>query len=181
MKQILLVIGIPGSGKDTQIEYMVKRRQLNVIRVGDLIRKKAKFDKKIQLDFEAGNLVDNKIVNELVADTIQSASPQDYIVSNGFPRDLTQAVWLDKYLAINNYSIDRILLIDVSDAVATERLLKRGRDDDNRSAVVRRLKVFHTQTDDVIEYYQRSGKLTKIDGSPSPEEVAKDIQEVLNW
>lgn len=46
MKQLLVIIGMPGSGKDTQIDYMAKRRKFEVIRIGDLVRQRAKTDPK---------------------------------------------------------------------------------------------------------------------------------------
>lgn len=40
MNKLIVVIGLPGSGKDTQIELLSKIRKVNVIEAGDLIRKK---------------------------------------------------------------------------------------------------------------------------------------------
>lgn len=181
MKKLLLIIGMPGSGKDTQIEYMAKRRKLSVIRIGDLVREKARTDQGISKDLEAGNLVDNGVVNALVADAIKASVDGSYIISDGFPRDLPQAQWLNEYLPNCNCELDKVLYIDIDDITALERLQKRGRDDDDEATINHRLEVFHTQTDDVIDYYQKSGQLTKVDGRLDPDEVAEKIQKVLGW
>ena len=181
MKKLLIIVGLPGSGKDTQIEALAERRKLTVIRVGDLVREKAKNDERVARDLKEGNLADDAMVNELIASEINNAGAADYLVSDGFPRDLDQAKWLDDFLRKNNVELDKVMFIKVDDAVALERLLKRGRDDDNEATIKHRVGVFHRQTDEVVEYYQNSGKLVEIDGNGTPTEVIEDIKAELGW
>lgn len=177
----MVVMGLPGSGKDTQIEDLAKRRHLTVIRVGDLVREKAKNDPSVAQDLREGNLADDKMVNGLIASAIDSAGPDDLIVSDGFPRDLDQALWLDGYLRENNVALDSVMHIDVDDSVALKRLIKRGREDDNEATINHRIKVFHDQTDEVVEHYGKLGKLVEIDGNGTPAEVVENIKKGLGW
>ena len=142
---------------------------------------KAKSDERVARDLKEGNLADDAMVNELIASEINSAGADDYLVSDGFPRDLDQAKWLDDFLRKNNVELDKVMFIKVDDAVALERLLKRGRDDDNEATIKHRIGVFHSQTDEVVEYYQNSGKLVEIDGSGTPAEVIEDMKVELGW
>lgn len=181
MKQLLVIIGMPGSGKDTQIEYLAKRRKFDVIRIGDLVRAKAKNNASIAADLDAGNLVNNTIVNDLVAEAINSAANKSYLISDGFPRDVEQAIWLDEFINSNNCEIENILLIDVNDDLAIKRLTHRGRDDDDSVTIQHRLDVFHTKTDKVIEYYQDRERISVVNGEGTPEEVADSIEKILGW
>lgn len=53
------------------------------------------------------------------------------------------------------------------------------RDDDKEETVKKRLEVFHEQSDALKSYYKSSGRLFIVDGTKSPEEVFKEIEEIL--
>lgn len=53
------------------------------------------------------------------------------------------------------------------------------RDDDQPEAINRRLDVYAQQTEPLIDYYQRSGKLRRIDGARQPDAVAADLLAAL--
>jgi adenylate kinase len=181
MKKLLVIVGLPGSGKDTQIAGLMDRRALRVIRVGDLVREQAKTDAEVAADLKNGDLADNGLVNELIRGAIEQAPPNSYIVSDGFPRDLEQAIWLDKYLETFGIAMDRVLYIKVDDDVALIRLMKRGREDDSKATIKHRIQVFHQMTDEVITHYRQKGQLVEIDGNGTPQEVVKNIKVGLGW
>lgn len=181
MKQLLVIVGLPGSGKDTQIESLAKRKKFEVIRVGDLVREKAKTDPQVAEDLAAGNLADNAMVNQLIDESIRNFPEQSYIISDGFPRDLEQAEWLVDYLHKGQMELVGALHIKISDEVALQRLTKRGRDDDQGEIIVHRLQVFHKQTGAVVEFFRSRGKLMEIDGSGTPDEVERAIKVALGW
>jgi adenylate kinase len=54
------------------------------------------------------------------------------------------------------------------------RLIQR--DDDKEETIRRRLEVYHSQTEPLIEYYDRLGLLRRFDGTRSPEEVHTHIR-----
>jgi len=181
MKNLLIILGIPGSGKDTQIAELIKRRPAKVIRVGDLVREKAKHDEKVAKDLQEGNLADDKMVNGLIDESIKSAPDGSFIISDGFPRDLEQAKWLMDYVQKEGIKIEQAMLLDVNDDIAMQRLVKRGRDDDQESTISTRFEVFHKKTDEVIEYFAKQGLLLRINGNGTPEEVVDEIKEKLTW
>ncbi len=181
MKNLLVIIGMPGSGKDTQIAILAKRRSLSVIRVGDMVRKQSESDPSLAVSLKAGDLADNVKVNALLEHGINSAPQGSYIVSDGYPRVLEQVIWLAGQISPAKLVLDRVLFINISDDVARGRLLKRGRIDDTLGIIEHRLGVFHALTDKVVEYYQSMGVLVEVDGSGSPEDVSRAIQGALGW
>ena len=53
------------------------------------------------------------------------------------------------------------------------------RDDDEPETVKNRLNVYHNQTQPLIEYYTRQGKLAEVDGTQSMEDVFNAIVKIL--
>lgn len=54
------------------------------------------------------------------------------------------------------------------------------RDDDRDETVRNRLKVYHEQTQPLIDYYKKSGILKEVDGTRSPDQVFEDIKGILS-
>lgn len=53
------------------------------------------------------------------------------------------------------------------------------RDDDKIETVRQRIKVYHQQTQPLIDYYQKKGLLKEINGNQSIEKIGEDIMKVL--
>jgi adenylate kinase len=54
------------------------------------------------------------------------------------------------------------------------RLIQR--DDDKEETIRRRLQVYHSQTEPLIDYYDRAGQLRRFDGTRDPDEVHARIR-----
>jgi adenylate kinase len=58
------------------------------------------------------------------------------------------------------------------------RLTQRA--DDTQEKVRVRLETYKRETAPLLDYYQRTGRLQRVDGTRSPEEIYSDIEEILN-
>ena len=181
MKQLIVVIGLPGSGKDTQIEFMQGVRKIEVIRIGDLIRERAKTNPSIAQALHSGNLVDYDLVNSIVQQQLESFPDGSIIVSDGFPRDSDQADWMESYASTHGIEIAKYILLDISDQESLRRLLKRGRADDTEPIIRRRIEVFHELTDEVIESVRGRDKFASVDATGSTDEIFKRLRAALGW
>ncbi|XWS75608.1 hypothetical protein CRYUN_Cryun01aG0105600 [Craigia yunnanensis] len=76
---------------------------------------------------------------------------------------------------------DLILVLDCSEGEMTRRLLNRnqGRVDDNIDTIKKRLKVYSECTPPVIDYYNAKGKVRKIDGEKSINDVSREVKGVF--
>jgi adenylate kinase len=172
----LILLGAPGAGKGTQAEVISKKFNLAHISTGELFRKAlAAGDELGQMAksfMERGELVPDEIVLKIVVENLPSDRG---CLFDGFPRNANQARILDQMLSAKK-GIDVVVNVDVEIPALIERLLSRGRSDDNRETIQNRLKVYTDQTQPLINYYAEQGKLAQIDGNGTVEQVTQAIE-----
>jgi adenylate kinase len=124
----IILIGPPGSGKGTQAKLLEEKHDLKQLSSGDMLRaavaEGSEIGKKAKAYMEAGELVPDELVVEIVTDQIEKADGKGFIL-DGFPRNVHQAEVLDKMLEKNGRSIDRVPVIDVDDDLLIERVAGR--------------------------------------------------------
>jgi adenylate kinase len=99
---------------------------------------------------------------------------------DGFPRTIAQAESLDNHLSYKKTGITRVLALEVTEDELVKRLLKRGetsgRSDDTNEEVIRnRFNVYKNETEPVAEYYHQQGKLERIQGEGSVDEIFEKL------
>ena len=91
---------------------------------------------------------------------------------------------MDEMLAEKNESINVVLWLDVDDDELVERLVNRGkemgRNDDNLETIKSRLKVYYQKTAPLKKFYSKQGKLVKINGMGTVEEIFSRIEKVID-
>ncbi len=188
LPQTFIFIGKSGSGKGTQAallaEYLSKNdsRRIFNIETGAEFRKfvngstySANMAKSIQVagerqpDFLAINMWGKLFIENLKED--------EHIIADGCPRSRLEAMVLET--AFRFYKRDKpfILYLDISHDSATDRLIKRGRSDDQKEAIKKRLKFFEDDVKPAVDFYAENFgyNFLDIDGEPSIEEIHKDI------
>ncbi|MFM9102601.1 MAG: adenylate kinase [Cyanobium sp.] len=139
MKQRLLFLGPPGAGKGTQAQRLAARDQLLHLSTGDLLRAEVQAGTPLGLEAQAvmarGELVSDALVLAIVRGRLEGH--QGGWLLDGFPRNLVQAEALDALLAELCQGIERVVLMELDDAVLIQRLLSRGREDDTEAVMAR--------------------------------------------
>ncbi len=179
----LILFGPPGAGKGTQSELLMSRYNLNYISTGEVLRSEIKAGSALGMKakeiIEAGGLVDDEIIVQIIGNFLSSNQRTDGFLFDGFPRTYVQAYILDGLFTRLQTSLTRIFILDVSDEECTKRLLQRAkeqnRSDDNEAVIKRRLQEYHQKTLPLLEFYESSGILTRIDGMGSTEEIFERI------
>ena len=194
-KQIIYVLGGPGSGKGTQTSWIAEKYGLGYLSTGDILRSATaegkekvedlqkiapegqdplEFAETLRNKMKSGDLVDDDIVISLVKSSIES-SDKEYFLVDGFPRNLDQARNFDSTIK----ECTAVLYLTVSDEILVERLLNRGktsgRADDNAESIKNRIANFHKITQPVIDYYEPLNKVIEVDASPSINTVRAHI------
>jgi adenylate kinase len=75
--------------------------------------------------------------------------------------------------------IDLVLALQVSEDQLIDRLLSRGRMDDNRETIRERFRQYNDLTEPLLDYYRRRGILRMIDGEGTPDEVFERILKAI--
>jgi len=197
----ILLLGAPGAGKGTQSKRLAAEYDVEHITTGDALRA----NKDMETEYgtpreymEAGELVPDPVVNEIVAEALSGA---DGFVLDGYPRNLDQAEYLEGIT-----DLDHVVYLDVDEETLVERLTGRRvdpetgdnyhvefdmpddeavrerlvqREDDAEETVRERLRVYRENTAPVVEHYRETGRLETVDGEGTPDDVFAAIRDVI--
>ncbi len=182
MRQCIVFLGKTGSGKDTQADLLTQKYQVDIIRLGDLVRERAKTDSSVAETLARGELVEDSIVDTLLIEQIHTLSPDAIFVSDGYPRQREQASALVHYLKDASAELVAVVYFAVSDTEVKLRLKLRAREDDAPDVVIERLKEFKEYSEPVVEHFRHANPdaFIEIDASKSPEEIFKQLETALN-
>ena len=182
MKQRLLFVGPPGAGKGTQASRLCEQHGLKHLSTGDLLRAEVAAGSELGKEAEAvmnrGELVTDALVLAIVKAQLSALDGQGWLM-DGFPRNVVQAEALEPLLQELSQGIETVVLLHVDDAVLVERLLGRGRADDNEEVIRNRLEVYKQQTAPLIDHYKRQNLLVTVQADGSVEAIAERIESIL--
>jgi adenylate kinase len=101
---------------------------------------------------------------------------EGYIL-DGFPRTAAQVEALDGL--IGEAGLDHVVVFDVGEDALVERLLSRGRDDDNEETIRTRFQIYLDQTAPLIKTYEERGLILRVEGIGPMDEVTERILDKL--
>ena len=126
-----------------------------------------------------GELVSDALVLAIVESQMKSLGGHGWLL-DGFPRTVPQAEALEPLLAELQQPIEAVVLLELDDAVLIERLLGRGRADDNEAVIRNRLEVYREKTAPLIKFYRDKGLLISVPAHGSVEAITQQIRDVLS-
>lgn len=187
MKNIV-IFGAPGSGKGTQSDKLIKKYGLNHISTGDVLRAEIKkgteLGKTAASYIDKGNLIPDDLMVSILASVYDSFGDHKGVIFDGFPRTIPQAEALKKMLDERGDRVAAMIELDVPEDELMKRLILRGqqsgRADDNEETIKKRLVVYHSQTQPLIEWYKNEGIHYHIDGLGELDRIFTDICEVMD-
>jgi adenylate kinase len=206
----VVMLGPPGAGKGTQATLMARDHGLVKISTGDILREAVahgtRLGRQIQSRIEAGNLVGDSTMVEIVQDRLALDDAKNGYVLDGFPRTTPQARALDAMLAGEPGHLT-VLLIEVPFEELVRRLQARrvcgrcGRNadpglpegircsrcggmyvtrvDDSDGVVRQRLTVYMEETEPLVAYYDGRATFFRINGFQAPSAVTAQVRDAL--
>lgn len=203
------LLGPPGAGKGTQARHLCLSRKLPHVATGDMLREAVENKESVGLKakefMDAGRLVPDGVILELVRQRLARPDAKDGFVLDGFPRTIPQAKGLEGISAL-----DAVIFFSVAEPALVERISGRRvcgkckanyhvkfsptriadkcdacrgdlihRSDDREEAVRQRLRVYQEQTAPLIEHYDKLGLLRRVDAGAEPDEVAQSVESAL--
>ena len=205
----ILIFGPQGSGKGTQAKILSETLHVPHISPGAMYRQiqeqNTEFAREIKSYLNRGELAPDSYTNEMMKKRLQEADCKNGFILDGYPRNFIQADALNSFTAI-----DYILVLQLPDEISIERIAGRRecskghtyhlrykppkiecvcnidglplkqREDEAEPELKRRLKIYHTETEHLIELYRKQHiPLLEIDGKPRIEEVSNEIRRQL--
>jgi adenylate kinase len=189
----LILLGPPGAGKGTQATRLVEKYGIPQLSTGDMLRAAVAAGTPVGLKakavMESGGLVSDEIVVGIIRDRIAEADAKKGFILDGFPRTVAQAEALDAMLKSEGLKLDAVIELVVDQSKLVARIVNRAaeakaagqpvRKDDDPEVFKTRLEAYNRDTAIVAPYYEKGGKLTKIDGMQTVDAVSAAIAGVL--
>lgn len=203
----LIFLGAPGAGKGTHAEILSKDLKIPQISTGNIIREALKSGTEMGLKakayIEAGDLVPDEVVIGIIRERLEKDDCKNGFILDGFPRTIPQAEALDKMVRIDrviDIEVSEQLILQrlsgrrvcgscgASYNVNTRKPKVEGicdtcggtlvqRKDDQPETVKARLKVYHEQTEPLVGFYKKQGKLYSVHGT---DDTVATQREILN-
>ncbi len=183
MNKRILFIGVPGSGKGTQAELLIKYGFKHIC-TGDIMREAWKNNDPLVLPYkksvENGGLLPDNVVFELINRGVKNFKDKNYIL-DGAVRTLNQAK-----IALSENLFDEVFFFDLTENEAVKRLIRRSataeakRKDDDPKAVKKRFQEYKKQTQQVLDYLRKNVKrFHALDASLTIEKIHNDVKRIL--
>ncbi len=207
----IILFGMQGSGKGTQARHLAEEYNLTVFEMGGQLRRiiesGSPLGEKIKGIVEAGHLVDDDTIMEVVGDFLSTLSSDQPILFDGIPRTAPQSEKLLDILQKKGRDAFAVL-IKVSEEEAIKRLTQRRvceeckgvyppsykadicehcggklvvRHDDNIESIQRRLENYKNETLPVIKDFYDRDRLIEVDGEQPIEAVTKEMFEKVDY
>ena len=153
----IVLLGPPGAGKGTQAVILAEKLGIPHMSTGDLFRANigegTALGKEAQSYMDAGKLVPTDVTARMVKARLEEEDAQAGFLLDGFPRTVEQAEILEGFLTEFGTTLDGVVNFQVSEDVVVERMLARGRADDNEETIRTRLQVYRDETAPLIDHY----------------------------
>ena len=202
----IVLFGAPGSGKGSQATRIIKKYNLPHISTGDLFRENIANNTKLgavaKSYINKGELVPNELVFDMLKDRLSKADCEKGYILDGFPRNLEQAIELEKFA-----KIDAVIYIDVSMSEIEIRAVNRRicpscgkiysmlekytekcdcgsdliqRDDDKIEIVRKRVQNYLTQSEPLVDYYKNKKLLKTVLSAENADETFVSVDKILS-
>jgi adenylate kinase len=210
-RQVIVFLGAPGAGKGTQAKLAAERFAFTHISTGDVLREEVRSGSalggKVRQVMEAGELVSDDLVSEIVQARVLGAAAEQVFILDGYPRNLAQAGYLDAFRDRIDVSV---VDFQLEEETAVRRLGGRRycggcgriynvffspsqregvcdacqtalqhRKDDLEDVVKERFRVYRQQTAPLTEYYESRPNYFKVDGNRDADRVAEDVVQII--
>ena len=204
-----IFLGPPGAGKGTLAAQVAEEYKIPQISTGDIFRENIKNEtelgKKVKAIMDAGGLVGDDVVLEIVEDRLKKDDCKNGFILDGFPRTIPQAEAFEKLgieVKVVNVEVNNDLIIA---RLSNRRVCKNckqnynvkfmppkvegicdkcggelfTREDDKLESITHRLEVYRKETEPLIDFYRNLNKMTDIDSARDSQEVLVDFRKLF--
>jgi adenylate kinase len=171
---MIIFSGVVGSGKSVQGRKLADELALPWLSTGEFLRMLIAGQQR--RDMLAGKLIDDEQMIAMIQRIFSLVDTEHEFVLDGFPRSSGQADWLLGQVKYGQLDLTGVVHLNVSLEVVKERLLARGRLDDNEDAIAKRFHEFEHTTLPMLDQFRKvQAPIYEIDGDQSIADVHQAI------
>lgn len=191
--QTFVFFGIVGSGKGTQERFLVNflktknGKESVYVGTGEEFRKIMESNNYaaslIKESMDSGELISDFLVNSIVANILISLLiPEKNLITDGYPRTVAQSKVFEDMMRFFKRDNIKIIYIKISEEEAVKRNLLRGRRDDTKEGLAKRIEEYRNNVIPAMDYFKnkKGYEIYTINGEQSREDVYKEMIKVLN-
>lgn len=175
---MILLMGAAGAGKSIQGHQLADEYGYAYISTGEVFR--VLFTGHRRREMLEGKLLSDGEVIRVVDRVLEFIDTKEQFILDGFPRTKPQVDWLLMQVEAGRLDLPVVVNLEVSAELVRERLQKRGRLDDNDTAISQRHNDYEAVTHPLLAYMQQNGiKVIPVDADGSPAQVHERISKAL--
>lgn len=191
--QTFVFFGIIGSGKGTQVKFLmdyVKEKtggKMLYAGTGDEFRKLISSEiytaKRVKESIEKGELQPDFLTTTLFTNIlVNSLEEEEFLFADGYPRTVRQSESFCSMMKFYKRTDIKIIYIKISEKEAMERNLLRGRSDDTKEGIEKRIEEYKNNVIPAMNYFRNKEgySILEINGEQTREEVFGDIIKALS-
>ncbi len=178
-RDIVLILGPPGSGKGTQSKRLALDLGTEVRSTGDLLRQEA--DPRLMEIMASGALVPEEEIQRILAEALKHLEGRPLIL-DGATRKPQEAEWLLGLLPTIGRRLLAVIVLKLEEEAGRDRIARGNRDrqDDHPECQDERWREFRDHTLQSIAIYDRVGLLEEINGNQDTDKVYRDVLAALH-
>jgi adenylate kinase len=177
---VLILIGAPGSGKNTQSAYLQKAYAIPVISADELV--KANPDAVASIQTVGVPPIDPRqdlIMNQLVQAKLKTIDTTKGFILDGYPATKGQADFLAALMQQTQYPAPLVLQLDVPDSVAKKRLAKSQNPNDREPLLSQAIEDYHREMG-FIQVYYPNVNIKQVNANQTPQKISKTIKAIVD-
>ncbi len=171
---MIIFMGVAGSGKSAQGRLLADRLGFPWLSTGEFLRMLIGGERRREM--LEGKLLDDAEIITLIQKIFRIVDIEHEFVMDGFPRTVAQADWLLSQRKHGQLDITAVIHLQASEEVVLDRLLQRGRQDDQAEAIRERFREYEQATQPIIADLKTDGvPIFDIDGVGDVETIHEAI------
>ncbi len=175
---MIIFMGVAGSGKSAQGRLLADRLGYPWLSTGEFLRMLIAGERR--RDMLEGKLLGDTEIISLVQKIFRIVDTEHEFVMDGFPRTVAQADWLLSQRRHGQLDITAVIHLRASEEVVLDRLLQRGRQDDQAEAIKERFNEYQQATQPIIEDLDKHGvPVFEINGEGDVETIHEEIVKAI--
>lgn len=175
---MIIFMGVAGSGKSAQGRLLADRLGFPWLSTGEFLRMLIAGERRREM--LEGKLLDDTEIITLVQKIFRIVDTEHEFVMDGFPRTLAQADWLMGQRKHGQLRVTAVIHLQASEEVVLERLLQRGRQDDQADVIRERFREYEQSTRPIIDEFKVEGvPVFEINGVGQVETIHEAIVKAI--